>query len=281
VNSDICAGLFRKLPADSRIMVEEAVRKRLASYLEKQPPTTVLAVECHLTASFACSLRPGDDAAGSVFPARFALAGTVDRLDLRSCVCGASGGKKSSRENTAACYPLPGVVILDYKTGRPAKIAPALWRDTELLQRIKTWNARDGRSAGRGADEEARSLFAEIADRLPSIQLPFYLLLYSLAREQGTAAPGTADRAVAAVNAAWVDLGGDGGENFLFPDNFSHEERQTAILDSIPALLEFLLRDILTASTAEARPGRHCGWCSSKKLCMVLDRRTESPATGR
>ncbi|MDR2669847.1 MAG: PD-(D/E)XK nuclease family protein, partial [Desulfovibrio sp.] len=39
VNSDICAGLFRKLPADSRIMVEEAVRKRLASYLEKQPPT--------------------------------------------------------------------------------------------------------------------------------------------------------------------------------------------------------------------------------------------------
>ncbi|MDR1685731.1 MAG: PD-(D/E)XK nuclease family protein [Desulfovibrio sp.] len=265
VNSDIRAELFRKLPADSRIMLEEAVRKRLAAYLEKQPPTTVLAVECSLAASFACPPRSGSGA----FPARFSLAGTVDRLDVRSCVCGAGGKKTPSPEDTAACGPRPGVVILDYKTGNTAKIAPALWRDTDLLQRVKTWNAHGGRAAGHNADMEARSLFAEIADRLPSIQLPFYLLLYSLAREQDTAAPGPAGRDIAAVNAAWVDLGGDGGENFLFPDTFSFEERQTAIGESIPALLEFLLRDMLTAPSAEARPGRHCGWCSYKKLCMV------------
>ncbi|MDR2604492.1 MAG: PD-(D/E)XK nuclease family protein, partial [Desulfovibrio sp.] len=222
--------------------------------------------------------RPEAGAAGSGFPARFSLAGTVDRLDLRSCICGAGGKKKPSPEDAAACAPSNGIIILDYKTGSPAKIAPALWRDTELLQRVRTWNAHGGRSAGHGADEEARSLFAEIADRLPSIQLPFYLLLYSLAREQGTAA---ADRGVAAVNAAWVDLGGDGDENFLFPDTFSFEERGTAIRESIPALLEFLLRDMLTAPAAEARPGRHCGWCPSKKLCTVLDRPAESPATER
>ncbi|MDR2604679.1 MAG: PD-(D/E)XK nuclease family protein, partial [Desulfovibrio sp.] len=94
VNTDIGLELFRKLPADSRIMVEEAVRKRLASYLQRQPSTTVLAVECSLAASFACSPRPEAGAAGSGFPARFSLAGTVDRLDLRSCICGAGGKKK-------------------------------------------------------------------------------------------------------------------------------------------------------------------------------------------
>jgi hypothetical protein len=276
VNSDICAELFRKLSADSRIMLEEAVRKRTAAYLERQPPTTVSAVERPLTASFVCPSRPGDGAV----PLRFSLTGTVDRLDLRSCVCGASGKKTPSPEDAEACAPRPGVVILDYKTGNPAKIAPAFRHDTDLLQRIKTWNAHGGRAAGHGADMEARSLFAEIADRLPSIQLPFYLLLYSLAREQCTGAPGPADQGVAAVNAAWVDLGGDGDEHFLFPDTFSFEERQATISESIPALLEFLLRDMLTAPTAEARPGRHCGWCSSKKLCMVLDRRAEKPAAG-
>ncbi|MDR2123696.1 MAG: PD-(D/E)XK nuclease family protein [Desulfovibrio sp.] len=275
VESDIGAGLFRRLPADSRIMLDEALRKRLASYLERQPPTTVLAVECALTASFACSCRPETDAAAGAFPARFSLAGTVDRLDLRAAVCGAGGEKTLSPEDAAAREPRRGVVILDYKTGSPQKIAPALWRDADLLRRVKMWNAHGGRAAGHGADAEARSLFAEIADRLPSIQLPFYLLLYSLAREQGTGAPDPPGRNVAAVNAAWMDLGGDGGEHFLFPDSFSFEERQTAIRESIPALVEFLLRDMLTAPTAEARPGRYCGWCSSKKLCMVLDRREE------
>jgi hypothetical protein len=110
--------------------------------------------------------------------------------------------------------------------------------------------------------------------------MPFYLLLYSLAQDRGTLPPGP-DRhgAVPALNAAWVDIGGDGAENFLFPDDVSFEERKEAIRDFIPTLLTFLLRRMLTAPSADPRPGRHCDWCSSKKLCMITVDRTDAPPT--
>jgi hypothetical protein len=277
LNSDICAGLFRKLPADSRIMLEEAVDKRLAAYLKRQPATTVLSVECTLTASFVCSLHGlASDGTDDASARCFSLAGTVDRLDLRVGAREAGGKRTPSPKDATHCVVRPEVVILDYKTGSPTKIAPAFWRNTSLLQRVKAWNA-DGRHAdGHGKETDAHALFTEIADRLPSIQLPFYLLLCSLAQEQGMMPPGP-DRhnAVPVLNAARVDLGGDGAENFLFPDDFSFEEREAAIHDSIPALVAFLLRRMLTAPSAAPRPGRHCGWCSSKKLCMMLDRQAD------
>ncbi|MDR1947403.1 MAG: PD-(D/E)XK nuclease family protein [Desulfovibrio sp.] len=315
--SNICSELLRRLPGDSRIMLEEAVEKRLTAYLDKQPATTVLAAECRLTASFACSFAPGRGGTEKADARLFTLAGTVDRLDLRQDVPehfkvenvrtaqgrsaaarfggagetafrrqtpkGASQNqiaseatrkKPPSPEDAVGRDKLAEIVVLDYKTGIPAKIPPTIWRDSGLLKRLKAWNGDDEAGERTGTGAAGLSLLAETADRLPSVQLPFYLLLHSLAREQGRLPPGPdRHKTVEALNAAWVDLGGDGGENFLFPDDFSCEERRETIREYIPALLNFLLRHMLTARQVPPRPGRHCDWCSSKKLCMMADRR--------
>jgi hypothetical protein len=111
--SDICAGLFRRLPADSRIMIEEAVDKRLAAYLDKQPATTVLAAECGLSAPFPRSSGPHPERTDDMPATPFSLTGTLDRLDLRDRAQGTGGKKTSSPENASLCDTRPEIIILD------------------------------------------------------------------------------------------------------------------------------------------------------------------------
>ncbi len=155
------AALSRVLPADSFAMLGCAGAARLETCLERQPPSAVLALEFPLAANFA---RKG---------IACALTGKADRIDLRRFALnplpekkGRSGkngdaahgkhtdaadagipagagnaahGKGAAHAGTAAGESAPGLIILDYKTGRLPAIAPGFWDDRELWQRLREW----------------------------------------------------------------------------------------------------------------------------------------------
>jgi len=235
-NSPRFAALTRSLPADSAAMLAESGKKRLVDYLLHQPPTTVLALESALTVAFS---RDGG---------RWTLTGTADRIDMRSGPDGQPGNQRY-------------ISIIDYKTGAIPLLRPSLWEDETLWQRLSTW--RPAGQSGQGC-----SLLTTLADRMESIQLPFYLLLHDLA---GARLPH--DRAglpdLAALDAAWIHLAHNGEEISLFPQNFSQDQRRKIIQNRIPALVSFLLRHISGSAILEPRPGKHCDWCFCAKLCSV------------
>ncbi|MDR2162229.1 MAG: PD-(D/E)XK nuclease family protein [Desulfovibrio sp.] len=229
------ADLRRRLPADAFAMLDAAADIRLLHYIQSQPATRPLALEIPLAASF-----PFQDSA-------LTLAGAADRLDLRPFIP-ARGGREGL-----------GLHILDYKTGRPAAPARDLWRDSSLWSRLDSWRP-----------EEGNALLNELADRLRSVQLPLYLLLFSLARSQGglppplDALPDPDD-----LDAAWIPLGQGGEETALFASRMSPDERQEIIQKRIPALVRFLLRHLTEISGFSPRPGPHCDWCFSRTLCTL------------
>jgi len=224
------AALTRSLPADSAAMLAESGKKRLADYLLHQPPTTVLALESSLTATFS---KDGG---------RWTLTGTADRIDVRS-------GPDNQQY----------IVIIDYKTGTLPVFRSSLWEDEALWQRLAAWRPSEQ------APDGHCSLLSAVADRLESIQLPLYLLLHDLT---GAQLPhGRPD--LPALDAAWVHLAHTGEEVPLFPQNFSREQRREMMHSRIPALVSFLLRHISESATLEPRPGKHCDWCFCAKLCNV------------
>ncbi|MDR2800579.1 MAG: PD-(D/E)XK nuclease family protein [Desulfovibrio sp.] len=235
-SSPAYAELAQSLPADSAAMLVAAAKSRMDAYVDGQPPTKVLAVECPLLVSFkapGATLPPGGV---------FSLAGRADRLDRR-----ADTGKQDS------------VLILDYKTGRLPALSEEIWADEPLWKRLDDWEP--------GGEEG--SLLAELAENLQSVQLPFYLLLYFLAgRQDALPAPLSAPR-LPALNAAWIELADTGKEKFLFPENFSQEEIHGIVENRLPKLLDFLLRHMLTSTRLMPFPGRHCDWCSAQKMCRV------------
>ena len=230
--------LMRSLPADSAAMLAEAGKKRLADYLLHQPPSTVLALEAPLSAEFTHG------------GGRWSLTGAADRIDLRP----------------GSAWPLPendsagGLIILDYKTGRLPSVSLSLWEDNAFWRRMEAWTP---------GEETGASPLAELAERLESVQLPFYLLLHDRAAAQGALRHTKAD--TPALDAAWVALAHNGEEVPLFPRNFSLDQRRETVKNRIPALVFFLLRHIYESITLLPRPGKHCDWCLSAKLCSIPD----------
>jgi hypothetical protein len=183
-------------------------------------------------------------------PLRFSLAGHLDRLDLRPAPPNDSlAGEKES------------IVVLDYKSGLHLPyVNSKFWDDSSLWTRLRAWKA----------GEEEQNQLAELAESLQSVQLPFYLLLYSLAAGQNTLPAVFSDlQPLSALNAAWVELADTGEEKFLFPGKFSLQKNREIIEKQLPELLDFLLRHMWTSLELKALPGRHCDWCSAKKLCIV------------
>ncbi|MDR3175162.1 MAG: PD-(D/E)XK nuclease family protein [Desulfovibrio sp.] len=238
-SSPTYAELTQRLPADSAAMLTIAAKSRMDAYLDGQPPTKVLAVECPLCATFT--------APGTVLPqgAVFSLAGRLDRLDQRP---------ETGQEDA--------VHILDYKTGGLPDLSEGVWEDEHLLwKRLADWEP--------GGEEGEGSPLAELGENLQSVQLPFYLLLYSLARRQDALPAALSAARLPALNAAWVELAETGKEKYLFPKNFSREESCGIIENRLPKLLDFLLRHVLTSKRFMPLPGRHCDWCSAQKLCTI------------
>lgn len=216
------------LPSDARIMLGLSGERRLRNYLDKQPEsTTVRALELPVTALL--STPEGTT---------FQLFGKLDRIDERIM----PDGK-------------PGLVILDYKTGRSAPVAPEIWTDGQLWQ---------GMSNGE-VDFSDREFFCRLADSVHDVQLPFYLYLASFGDITNSIGP-VAD----ICNAALVDLREKGEENFIFPHEFSRELRTEIIEDKISLLLDYFLRHLAQAKNFFPRPGPRCNYCDYHNICIVL-----------
>ncbi len=100
------SGLEATLPHDALIMLREAGPARLADYLAKLPPTTILSLEKKFNLPFGVGER------------QYLLKGQVDRVDRRN-------GE---------------VLVLDYKTGRATNPKPEFWSSgNPLWLRMKLW----------------------------------------------------------------------------------------------------------------------------------------------
>lgn len=148
-------------------------------------------------------------------------------------------------------------VILDYKTGSLRTTKADVWKDDALWRRLEAWQPAVSitDAAGRtGADDDP---LPELADRMRSVQLPCYIHLYGTATGEDVS------------DAAWVELRDNGEERPLFGERCDDDTRDTAIVQHIPALLRFLLRHMDEAPAFNTRHGKHCDWCSCRKLCRV------------
>lgn len=229
LSSAAFARLTATLPADSAIMLRRAGKARLVEYLNKQPPTTVLSLERDIVAPFEFMNRT------------FSLYGKTDRIDLRPLRAGDD-------------EPAPGVVVLDYKTGKLPEIKPTLWQNDFLWMRMEEWLP--------GKEKDDNALLHELAGIMESIQLPFYLLLCN--RDDSLSLAKTAEL----CNAAWVELAAGGEEKMLFGKKNPQFQCWDFVAEHGPVLLNFLLRHMLLSTHAAPRSGPHCRWCFSAKLCI-------------
>lgn len=146
-----------------------------------------------------------------------------------------------------------GDIILDYKTGRHPQVPAAFWRRDDLWERLEAWTPD-------GPDP-----LPDLADVLPSIQLPCYLYIYG--HENPSDASEAPDVARPVTDAAWVHLAGDGAEVPLLGPKWSDEEREDILNTRIPVLLRFVLAHMRAAPELRPRPGPHCAWCPYAGAC--------------
>lgn len=214
------SGVSDRLPAESLFMLKAAVPRRFAAYLAGQPEELTPLWLEH-------KLEAPVDAAG----VRRMLEGRLDRVDRRG----------------------DSFVVVDYKTGhipgrgklfraKPGGDVLDLWRA------LPEWTPQ-------GVD-----FLPALADALPSLQLPCYVLLgrHALGR--------------AADNAVWEDLGknrrdgGDAVEIPLFADDLP-EDWHDELLEGIPGLFAFVLDHMARTDAFSPREGEHCRWCPFAALC--------------
>ena len=138
-----------------------------------------------------------------------------------------------------------GVHILDYKTGGSVMPRPHFWQDMELLDRMAEF----------GPDVADPDLLADMARAVRSVQLPAYLHLYAEAQGESP------------VNAGLIKLADNGTEQLLFPEKWTEAERDEAVDDIAPLLVQTLVRHMLQASRFDPRPGEGCRWCDFSKPC--------------
>ncbi|MDR1125162.1 MAG: PD-(D/E)XK nuclease family protein [Deltaproteobacteria bacterium] len=252
-------------PQDALAGLRALAQLRLGRYLNEQPELTrVVALETSARAELDLPDGQPDGRAGG---RRFALVGRLDRIDERlfpgSETVLVEHGKLAGEFVPEASADKTGLVILDYKSGRISPPPPGFWSSSARWQAIFQALAEPEREHG--------ELLAALSEDLNgNVQLPFYLHLLRHGRldpETGEIAPELAStRAVR--NAAWVDLGGDGKERMLLPDDLTEAALEEVLDRKIPALLALLLNEMSTASFT-ARPGKHCAYCAYAGLCRV------------
>ena len=160
---------------------------------------------------------------------RYVLAGQLDRLDRRD----------------------NGLVILDYKSGRTSKSPRReFWHDENLWQAMRDWMP--------GMPDP----LPELADSLPSLQLPCYL--YMCGHDPKNAG---LLRLSPLADAAWVQLADGGEEVSLMGAKVEEEERWSIIEERIPELLSFVLRHMAEAREFRPRRINACERCAYKKTC--------------
>ncbi|MBR6626002.1 MAG: PD-(D/E)XK nuclease family protein [Mailhella sp.] len=160
---------------------------------------------------------------------RFVLAGQIDRLDRRE----------------------EGLVILDYKSGRTSKSPRReFWHDENLWQAMRDWAP--------GMPDP----LPDLADSLPSLQLPCYL--YMCGHDPKNAGY---LRLSPLADAAWVQLADGGEEVSLMGRSVEEEERGSIIAERIPELLSFVLRHMAEAREFTPRRTQRCERCPYLGTC--------------
>ena len=134
-NSDI----YRTLPADERIMLEEAAPPILQTLLENHAGRVPLYVEENFRASIEVDGKP------------YTLAGFIDRVD-----------------QTPA-----GLVVMDYKTGHIPLVNSGVWHDAAFWKTLREWRPEAGNnsSVASGPLDPLDMVAREFA----SVQLPAYI----------------------------------------------------------------------------------------------------------
>jgi hypothetical protein len=146
--------------------------------------------------------------------------------------------------------------ILDYKTGALPRFHSGHITDGELHARLA--EAAQGTTAPSDElfQERFHELFHELADAVESIQLPLYLYAHG---------SGTGPEA---LQAAWISLREDCKEKPFFPKKYEAEKRREYIMESLPAIIGFLIHHMLHAERFPARPGRQCSYCPYSGPCL-------------
>ncbi|MBO4312224.1 MAG: PD-(D/E)XK nuclease family protein, partial [Desulfovibrionaceae bacterium] len=212
------SGLAQSLPPESAVLLDVAGPERLERFLSHQPEETrILSLESQLVSAI--------DLPGK----RLTLRGRLDRVDQRE-------GQ---------------TIILDYKTGKVPDIPPSFW-ESSLHERIR--EALETPGSLREAAEE-HDLLSDLAEELPSIQLPAYLYLLRKNSGQGD-------------NAAYVELALNGEEKPLFTEKDPQELQSLAVEELMPNLVRVTAKALMERQVFMPREGAHCGFCPAAGFCL-------------
>ncbi len=203
---------YAVMPYDARVILERTGRVRLGRFLARQPRATILALEEKLSLDV-----PHD---GRIITVH----GIIDRLDRREA----------------------GLVVADYKTGKPRTARTGLWEAPDLWGAVETWTPDSA---------VERDPLPRLAEMARSLQLPLYM---TLCRKEHGEPP---------VDGLLIALGQDGKEISYFPAKFSMAARERVVTEQMPLLLGFLLRHLLETPVFSPYPGDICRYCDVRGPC--------------
>ena len=225
LNPDALAALFTErldqnvlagnLPYDRLLLLRTAGQIRMRQFARNFSATTILELEDTHPRMLSCDSL------------EIKLSGKIDRVD--------------QREN--------GLLILDYKTGRPRLPGLNFWQEQENWDLLARWDP--------AADTQGETL-STLHGLVKSIQLPSYLYLY---------APRASASRGQLRDAALVRLGNECEELPLLGADCEDSLRELILEERIPALLDFLLRHMLHSRSFLPRPDNHCDWCAFRNGC--------------
>lgn len=217
--------LAQALRFDHRTATILAGRKRLRDYAAAFPDTVILTLESDLHGTI--------DVDGDTIR----LKGRVDRMDRRE----------------------DWLWVLDYKTASVKLPARNIWDEFPWAE-LGAW-----RGGSPEADRQGDALLQQLAGRLRSVQLPFYL---HCAAQPQPAAQGTEFPETDLLDAALVDLARGGKELALFGPKMETDQRGVILHHRIPVLLGFLLRHLRDVAVYAAIPGDGCRHCPVSAGCL-------------
>ncbi len=210
--------LMDTLPPESAVMLKISGLEKLKEFLDKQPDKTeIIHIEQHFQTMV------------SIHGKNRIFEGVLDRVDRR--------------ENKT--------VILDYKTGLLKKNTDSLWRDDELWSLLASDNCISSIKSG-----SFNNILQIILKKLPSIQLPYYMYLYSYATGEDV------------HDAAYISLR-ENGEEFWLLRGLATDIKEDKIFECISNLLHFLLLHMEYCTEFNPHEGKHCLWCSWNTICKI------------
>ncbi len=217
--------LKQSLPPPSLILLRMAAPVRLQRFLEAQAQQ-IKTGSTHIVALEKKLTATIQGLNNEIF----SLSGRVDRVDRRCHTDAIKGHQK-------------GLVVLDYKTGTLRKNNPKAWLNMDLWEGIQLWTP---------TADNTQEVLGMVADAFVSLQLPSYIHMCASTHNERV------------LDAAWVEFGGSGEEEYLFGDM---PDREDFIHNRIAPLLTFVVQHMHSATEFLPRQGKHCDFCPYGALC--------------